>query len=319
MPLFRQRKQNSQTKQPQEDPAQSLPKPVVDDPAAAQQALENGQLVPAAMRRLMSLSDQKSFTSDLTINEFSLVKSSGLHPICQVAGTAVYKIGYQQMPYGGSQPLSVLSEAFNEARRLAVKRLEQEAALAHADGVVGVRITQGMFDAESGLIEFSMIGTAVKSLNGLMKNARDNPSSRPVLTTLSGQDVHLLLENGISPAGLVGASSCYLATLSISTYQQMYSMFGPGSVNFEIKEFTQGYYASRQIVMRDVEKAAKSLGASGIIDFRFHSNTNSYQLPGSNSENVGAVSFTTHVLATAITQAAYSTQPKPQKILFVSP
>ena len=317
MPFFRPR-DKAQTGQPQEAPSQNLPNNV-DDPAEAQRALENGQLVPAALRRLSALSDQDSFTSDLSINEFSLVKSSGLHPICQVAGTAVYKIGYQQIPYGGSQPLTVISEAFNEARRLALSRIEQEATLAHADAVVGVRITQGMFDAESGLIEFSLIGTAVKSLNGLLGRSQEKAKNRPVLTTLSGQDVHLLLENGISPAGLVGASCCYLATLSASTYQQMYSMFGSGMVNFEIREFTQGYYASRRIVMQDVEKAAKSIRARGIIDFRFHSSTNSYQMPGSNSENVGAVSFITHVLATAIYEPAQTSQPKPQKILFVSP
>jgi len=317
MPFFRSR-DKTQEGLPQGGPSQNVPKNV-DDPAAAQRALENGQLVPAALRRLSALSDQDSFTSDLSINEFSLVKSSGLHPICQVAGTAVYKIGYQQIPYGGSQPLTVISDAFNEARRLAIQRIEQEATLAHADAVVGVRITQGMFDAESGLIEFSVIGTAVKSLNGLLRGSQESAKNRPVLTTLSGQDVHLLLENGISPAGLVGASCCYLATLSASTYQQMYSMFGSGMVNFEIREFTQGYYASRRIVMQDVEKAAKSIGARGIIDFRFHSSTNSYQMPGSNSENVGAVSFITHVLATAIFEPAQKAQPKPQKILFVSP
>jgi len=317
MPFFRSKNQKPEASQ------DSIPilknSTVIDDPIASQQALENGQLVPAALRRLNSLSEQSSFTSDLTVKEFALLKSSGLHPICQVAGTAVYKIGYQPMPYGGSQPLSVITEAFNESRRLAIGRLEQEAGLAHADAVVGTRITQGMFDAESGLIEFSIVGTAVKSLNGLLATAKSNAKNKAIITTLSGQDLYLLLENGIAPVGLVGASSCYLASLSPYTFQQMYSMFGANVVNFEVREFTEGYYVSRHIVMREVEKAARSKGAKGIIDFNFISSTNSYQLPGSNSENVGAVSFISHVLATAITQPTDFAQPKQQKILFINP
>ncbi|NNN19348.1 MAG: heavy metal-binding domain-containing protein [Acidimicrobiaceae bacterium] len=317
MPFFRSRNQKPDA------PQNSIPtlsnSTVTDDPIASQQALESGKLVPAALRRLTSLSEQNSFTSDLTVNEFALLKSCGLHPICQVAGTAVYKIGYQPMPYGGSQPLGIVTEAFNESRRLAIGRLEQEAALAHADAVVGTRITQGMFDSESGLIEFSIVGTAVKSLNEPLSTAKRNAKNKAIITTLSGQDLYLLLENGIVPVGLVGASSCYLASLSQYTFQQMYSMFGTNVVNFEVREFTEGYYASRHIVMREVEKAAKSNGAKGIIDFNFISSTNSYRLPGSNSENVGAVSFISHVLATAITQPTDFAPPKQQKILFINP
>ena len=312
----------SKGNQPGQTPAsQSSPiniSQTTDDPIASQQALENGNLVPAALRRLSALSSDKSFTSDLSVNEFALLTSSGLQPICQVTGTAVYKVGYQPMPYGGSQTLNVISEAFNESRRLAVNRLEQEAALAHADAVVGTRITQQMFNSESSLIEFSLVGTAVKSVGGLLSEVRKKTDAA-ALTTLNGQDLHLLLENGIVPLGLVGASSCYLAALSPYTFQQMYSMYGANMVNFEIKEFTDGYYASRRIVMREIEKTAKSLGARGIIDFRFRSATNSYQLPGMNSENVGAVAFITHVLATAISEPKQSAVPKQQKILFVNP
>ncbi len=318
MPIFRPRNRQTGAAAPSDNPQPTIAM-TVDDPIASQKALENGQLVPAALRRLTSLSEQESFTSDLSVKEFALLRSSGLHPICQVAGTAVFKVGYQQMPYGGSQPLNVITEAFNESRRLAVQRLEKEAALAHADAVVGTRITQGMFNSESGLIEFSLIGTAVKSLDGSVRSAKGKSGNTAILTTLSGQDLYLLLENGVHPVGLVGASSCYLASLSPYTFQQMYSMMGANMVNFEIREFTEGYYASRRIVMREVERSAKSLGAGGIIDFTFRSATNSYQLPGTNSENVGAVAFITHVLATAVTEPDQTTRTKPQKLLFVNP
>lgn len=316
MPIFRSKRgQQSQASVPESIKEKISQAP--DDPIASQEALEAGRLVPAAMRRLNSLSADKSFTSDLSVKEFALLRSSGLQPVCQVSGTSVVKTGYQAMPYGGSQSLSVISDAFNSSRREAIARLEKEAALAHADAVVGTRITQGLFDQDSGLVEFSIIGTAVRSVNGsLLEHRRDR--SRAILTTLSGQDLYLLLDNGIVPVGLVGASSCYLATLTPYTFQQMYSTFGANVGNFEIREFTEGFYASRHIVMREVQRKAKSLGAQGIIDFSFNSSTQSYQMPGVDSENVTAVGFITHVLATAVIEPREVDVPKQLKMLFVN-
>lgn len=288
--------------------AKSFP---ADDPTTSQQALREGNPVPAAMRRLGALAQRNTFTSDLSVNEFSLLRSAGYHPLTQVSGTCVYKIGYQPVPYGGSQPLSVISQAFNESRSIALSRLQKEASLAGADMVAGTRITQGVFDAESGLIEFSLIGTAVRAISGETDHVNQG---RAALTTLSGQDLYLLQQNGFTPLGLVGSSSCYLASLSPYTFQQMYSMLGGAMVNFEVREFTEGYYASRRIVMHDIERDALRLGASGIIDFTFDSSTTSYQVPGSNQEAVGAVSFVTHVLATAIGQKGTGQTPEHPKI-----
>lgn len=316
MPIFRSKKPAIDPQPIQNVPGKEAPP--TDDPLESQSALEAGNLPPSAVRRLGSLSTQHSFTSDLSINEFTLLRASGFHPICQVAGTAVYKIGYQPIPYGGSQTLSVISSAFTEARRLAVGHLQQEAHMAHADLVVGTRITQGMFDAESGLIEFSLVGTAVKDQNRPASSTKAN-TPLAALTTLSGQELYQLSENGFVPVGLVGASSCYFASLSPYTFQQMYSMLGASTVNFEVREFTEGYYSTRRIVMREVEAAAKSLGANGIIDFRFASSTNSYQSQGGERESVAAVSFLTHVLATAIKEISAEPKGNQLKIMYVNP
>lgn len=290
------------------------------DPEETRIALENGGIPPAAARRLHDLSGGhgSSFTSDLSVNEFALLKGTGFHPITQVMGTAVYKIGLQQIPYGRSGIMQVETEAFNEARRLAIGRLQQEASLARADAVVGARISQGIFDAEAGLIEFSLVGTAVKSsqLSELKGSTRKNPDT--VLTTLSGQDLYALSEKGYLPVGLVGASSTYLASLGPYTLQQMYSFYGANMVNFEITEFTEGYYANRRLVMHEVEKAAKAMGARGVIDVKFNSHTNSYQIPGSDREVVGAVAFTTHVLATGIIQTSSKAAQGHQLAVFMN-
>ena len=64
------------------------------------------------------------FTTDLSVNEYALARSAGVRPLAQVMGSSVYHVGWQRSPAGwssqaGSQELTVLSEAWNEARRLA--------------------------------------------------------------------------------------------------------------------------------------------------------------------------------------------------------
>ena len=64
---------------------------------------------------------------------------------------------------GQTVELEAQTEAWNEARRLALGRLSEEARRAGADAVVGVRVKRGNYDWATNLIEFVAIGTAVVS------------------------------------------------------------------------------------------------------------------------------------------------------------
>ena len=71
------------------------------DPAAAEAdlqaslaALARGGIPPRAEQRLSELrqqskGDQTLFTSDLSVNEFSLLTATGLRPVTQVMGSSV--------------------------------------------------------------------------------------------------------------------------------------------------------------------------------------------------------------------------------------
>src|SRR5256885_4545809 len=85
------------------------------------------------------------FTSDLTVNEFLLVKQAGFDPLGLVVGSSIYHIGYQQSSWRKSQEMEVLSQAMYEARELAMTRMEEEADALGADGVVGVRLGAGRY------------------------------------------------------------------------------------------------------------------------------------------------------------------------------
>ena len=74
------------------------------------------------------------FTSDLSVNEFLLVKQAGFEPLGLVLGSSIYHIGFQQAGWNQSQELGVLTQAMYHARELAMTRMEEEADQLGADG-----------------------------------------------------------------------------------------------------------------------------------------------------------------------------------------
>ncbi|MBV9335271.1 MAG: hypothetical protein JO243_05190, partial [Solirubrobacterales bacterium] len=67
------------------------------------------------------------FTSDLSINEFLLVKEAGFDPLGLVLGSSIYHIGFQQANWNQNQEMGVLTQAMYHARDLAMTRMEEEA------------------------------------------------------------------------------------------------------------------------------------------------------------------------------------------------
>src|SRR6266699_1275994 len=121
-----------------------------------------------AMRRLAELEPGRAgsiFTSDLSVNEFLLVREAGFRPLGLVLGSSIYHVGIQIGRWGKNQELDTLSQAMYHARELAMTRMEAEAAQLGADGIVGVRLTVEARDFGSDVAEFIAIGTAVKADN----------------------------------------------------------------------------------------------------------------------------------------------------------
>src|SRR5437879_7395859 len=96
-----------------------------------------------ALARLAELKPGKPgsiFTSDLSVNEFLLVREAGFRPLGLVFGSSIYHVGFQMGRWSKNQELETLTSAMYHARELAMSRMEAEAALLGADGVVGVRL-----------------------------------------------------------------------------------------------------------------------------------------------------------------------------------
>src|SRR6202023_3606689 len=170
---------------------------------ANQELVDFSQGVYEAREKALARLEQNRsglFTSDLSVNEFLLVRQAGFQPLGLVIGSSIYHIGYQQASWKQSMEMEVLSQAMYQARELAMTRMEEEADQLGADGIVGVRLDIGRYEWGQHLAEFIAIGTAVKHREGELHRA---PNGRPFTSDLSGQDFWTLLSAGYRPVGLV--------------------------------------------------------------------------------------------------------------------
>src|SRR5258707_6008170 len=197
------------------------------------------------------------FTSDLSVNEFLLVKQSGFEPLGLVLGSSIYHIGFQQAMWNQNQEMGVLTQAMYDARELAMTGMEEEADQLGADGVVGVRLAIGRHEWGAELAEFIAIGTAVKHREGELHRA---PNGRPFTSDLTGQDFSTLLASGHRPVGLVMGSCVYHVA-----HQGMFASMRQLGQNVEMPNFTQALYDARELAMDRMQKEAEELQAEGIV------------------------------------------------------
>ncbi len=100
-----------------------------------------------ARERLESMRKRKLFTSDLSVNEFLLVREAGFDPVGLVMGTSIFQVGRNLPSVPNGEPgceLEDTTRALYAARENAMSRMEEEAEALGADGVIGVRLTMNL-------------------------------------------------------------------------------------------------------------------------------------------------------------------------------
>ena len=185
----------------------------------------------------------------------------------------------------------MLSDAWNDARRRAFGRLEQEAKLLGAHAVVGVELTTGRHDWAAGSIEYIAVGTAVRIADAPADEA-------PVLTDLSAQDYWQLRQAGYRPLGIVGASSVYYIVPGWQQQQTQRAMFSSWA-NQELRDFTQGVYDVRETTLGRVTDEARRQGAAGMVGVSIEHSIEEREVGSSGSSRTDLV-VTMHVLGTSI-------------------
>ena len=225
-----------------------------------------------AIERLTSMrarpGHQGLFTSDLTVSEFLLVKEAGFDPLGLVVGTSIYHIGFQQSAWTKSEEMLVLTQATYHARELAMARMEEEAGMLGADGIVGVRLTVDRYSWATDLAEFKAIGTAVRSREG---TSHRTPQGKPFTSDLSGQDFWSLHRAGYMPLALVLGNCVYHVA-----HQSLRQWFRGVQRNMEMPNFTQAMYDARELAMQRMQREASAVGAHGIVGANIHETSHSW-------------------------------------------
>jgi uncharacterized protein YbjQ (UPF0145 family) len=216
--------------------------------------------LPEATGRRLEELEKGLFTSDLSVNEFLLIKEVGFHPVGFVMGSSIYHTGIQTRKWGQSLELTKLTEAMYNARELAMTRMEEEASELGADGVVGVRLDVNYYEWGKDAAEFIAVGTAVKAEDGV---SRLNKLGKPFTSDLSGQDFWTLLQTGYFPQGLVMGTCVYHIA-----HRGIGQTLGTTGVNVELPNFTQALYEARELAMTRMQDEATQLGATGIVGVR---------------------------------------------------
>ncbi len=214
------------------------------------------------LRAMRGAGDRPAFfTSDLSVDEFLLVEHAGFEALGFVLGSSIYHVGFQWQKWGVSQELPVLTHAMYQARELAMTRMEEEADLLGADGVVGVRLVFKQYAGLEDVLEFQAIGTAIRhrERQGILRT-KDN---RPFTSDLSGQDLWKLVQAGYRPVSLsMGACVYHIAHLS---FLQALKQVGR---NQEMQIYTEATYAARELALERMQAEAVQRGGLGIVGAR---------------------------------------------------
>jgi uncharacterized protein YbjQ (UPF0145 family) len=212
-----------------------------------------------ARERLEGMRKTRFFTSDLSVNEFLLVKQAGFDPLGLVMGSSIYSIAANPpQSLGQFEPgreLVEVTQALYHARELAMTRLEEEADALGADGVIGVHIDVNLHAWGQNVAEFIALGTAVRHAGGeAFRNAR----GKPFQSALSGQDFWTLLRAGYRPVGFVMGNAVY--------YVRPEALYVPDDArNGELSPYTHCLYDARELAMERLQGEAEHLGATGIV------------------------------------------------------
>lgn len=285
-----------------------------EDPARATDIarVAAGGIPLAAEQRVRELAGGgTAFTSGLSVADFALSHREGVRPICQVMGSSVYKVGWQNYPWGSDWgddasliELRPLTDAWNHARSLALGRLAEEARIAGCHAVVDVTFANTRHEFLAGEIEIAVNGTAVHLPEG---------GDAPVLTDLSLPDYALLRRGGYRPVGVVASTSVFYIVAGRRTRQATsgWQRFQP---NQELVDFTQGVYAAREQALARAASQAHDLGAGGLIGVSVDHGVEIREIdrPGHHREDL-IVTF--HILGTAIAPSGEHRPLDPQVIL----
>ena len=261
-----------------------------------------------ARERLEGMKKTHFFTSDLSVNEFLLVKQAGFEPLGLVMGSSIYNISSRPPQnlgqYEPGRELGEVTQALYHARELAMTRMEEEADELGGDGIIGVRMDVNLHAWGQNVAEFIAVGTAVRHAGGeSFRNAQD----KPFQSGLSGQDFWTLLRSGYRPVGFVMGNCVY--------YVRPEALIVPNDArNGELSPYTHCLYDARELAMERLQAEAEEVRATGIVGVEIEEKQHTWgtggQFAGGNAAKLYGETIEFFVFGTAVVPAD-SGQPMP--------
>jgi uncharacterized protein YbjQ (UPF0145 family) len=227
--------------------------------------VQAGSLPEAARWRLNDLEQRAASgrmlaATDLSVDEFLLLRRAGFEPLGMVVGSSVYHVGTQSGSWKQNQELQVLTSAMYNARELAMSRMEAEAQALGAAGVVGVKLNIRFLEWGTDIGEFIALGTAVRHSSGQDWRA---DGGVPFTSDLSGQAFYKLIASGFRPLGLVLGNCVYhVAHQSLGGFMRQIGQ------NTEVAPFTQALYEARELAMSRMQAEAERANATSVVETR---------------------------------------------------
>lgn len=221
-------------------------------------SLGQGGLPLRAQRRIWehNQAPQPIFTSTFSAAEGVVASATGITPVSQVLGSSVYHVGFSAYSNYSGGELSALTLAYEQARSLALGRLQQEATLLRAHAVVDVRFERREFEWGAGLLEFQAIGTAVRLANAPLPE-------RAALTLLSVDDLYKLHLAGYAPVA-IAMGNCFW-------FEDHADCVSEGSwFSQELTSHTRAARQARVLALERFRHAARHFSAHGVVGTRVH-------------------------------------------------
>jgi len=277
---------------------------------------------------MAALRSSGTWGSALTADEFAAIRSAGFEPVGQVFGAAVHGTGSasgygcpgapgpsgggppaqsatQVSRRGGAESFGPLVAAMDQARHTAVGRMITECAELGGHGVVGVRVSRGMFPL--GGTQFIVIGTAVRA-----PGVAHGKLAVPFTSDVSGQDFAKLVMTGWVPVGLVLGISIGSRHDDRGTARQ--ARWGSG--NAEVAGWTDLVSQSRHDARRQLEGDVKRLGAEGVVIASMEMQVRERECPAMEGRKDHIVEATT--IGTAIARFAHTEQQHRKTLAIMS-
>jgi uncharacterized protein YbjQ (UPF0145 family) len=283
-------------------------------PPGAPGAPAPSDLPQHARERLEGMRKAHFFTSDLSVNEFLLVKQAGFEPLGLVMGSSIYNIAVrapQQMgQFEPGRELVEVTQALYHARELAMARMEEEADELGADGVIGVRMDVNLHAWGQSIAEFIAVGTAVRHAGG---ESFRNAQGKPFQSGLSGQDFWTLLRSGYRPVGFVMGNCVY--------YVRPEALLVPNETrNGELSPYTHCLYDARELAMERLQAEAEDVGATGIVGVEIEEKQHTWgrvgAFAGGNAAKLYGETIEFFVFGTAVVPAA-TREPPPKPTMVI--